>query len=134
VSGRRSEWRSEIPATLDAIEEFCGEFQLWRPGACPGLDAFSAELLLREALTNAVVHGGQQGPHPHICSVLLRARPGRLLIAIKDQGDGFDWRAVWNHDAALSDTNGRGIGIFRRYASSVRFNSKGNKILLVKRF
>jgi anti-sigma regulatory factor (Ser/Thr protein kinase) len=128
----RHEWRSDIPATLDAIEAFCAEFNLWRTVTCVGLASFPAELLLREALTNSVVHGCGEDPLRHV-SCVLRARRGRLLIAIQDTGRGFDWHAVSPPGPDL-ETHGRGLEIFRRYANAVHFNQKGNSVTLIKRF
>jgi len=36
----RRERRSELPATLEAVEQFCAEFQLWRLGACTDFELF----------------------------------------------------------------------------------------------
>jgi serine/threonine-protein kinase RsbW len=128
-----SDLRTQLPATLEAIEAFCIEFQRWRAVACAELDAFSAELLLREALTNSVVHRGEADPCERI-SCVLRAKRGRLIIAIRDEGKGFDWRAAWDRKVDLWETHGRGIEILRHYASTVRFNQIGNSVTLVKRF
>jgi anti-sigma regulatory factor (Ser/Thr protein kinase) len=133
LSSRDIDLRMELPPTLDAIEKFCAEFQLWRQGACANLDSFSSELLLREALTNSVVHGCSGDPGKRI-SCVLRAKRDRVVIAIRDEGAGFDWRAAWDRQAEPEDTHGRGIEIFRRYANAVRFNPKGNSVTLVKRF
>jgi anti-sigma regulatory factor (Ser/Thr protein kinase) len=127
----RSELRVELPATFEAIESFCVQFQHWRLEACAELDGFSSELLLREALTNAVMHGGSQGER---ISCVLRVKRGRLIIAIRDGGKGFNWRAAWNRKADAEDTHGRGIEIFRHYANLVRFNPSGNSVTLIKRF
>jgi anti-sigma regulatory factor (Ser/Thr protein kinase) len=129
----KSEWRVELPATLEAVDNFCAEFRLWRAATCADLDGFSTELLLREALTNSVEHGGTDDPNEPI-SCVLRAKRGRLLIAIQDRGKGFDWRAAWDSQADPCDTGGRGIEILRRYASAVRFNPRGNSVMLIKRF
>jgi anti-sigma regulatory factor (Ser/Thr protein kinase) len=128
-----SEWRVELPRTLEAVESFVVEFQRWRVRACADVDAFSTELLLREALTNSVLHGGGQDPGERI-SCVLRVKRGRLIMAIGDRGQGFDWRAAWNRPIDDADTHGRGIEIFRRYASAVRFNPSGNRVTLIKRF
>jgi serine/threonine-protein kinase RsbW len=127
------EWRRDLPATLDAIEQFCRDFQSWRAVACTGLDSFAAELLLREVLTNSVLHGSAGDPRKRI-SCSLRAKPDRLIIAIRDEGEGFDWRAVWHRRGDPADSHGRGVQILREYASLVRFNRKGNSVMLVKRF
>jgi anti-sigma regulatory factor (Ser/Thr protein kinase) len=133
VKLRIGEWRSEIPATLQAVEEFCVEFKSWIAGACVGIKSFPAELVLREALTNSVIHGGMEDPRQRI-SCILRAKRDRLLIAVQDQGEGFDWHAARDRESDFSNPHGRGIQVIRMYASSVRFNSKGNAVLLVQRF
>jgi anti-sigma regulatory factor (Ser/Thr protein kinase) len=133
VSLRQGDWRSELSATLEAVEQFCIEFKVWRAGNCPDLDPFSGELLLRETLTNSVLHGCSGDPRKSIlCS--LRSKPGRLVIVIRDSGEGFDWRAAWGRRSDVSDLHGRGMEILRLYASSVRFNRAGNSVALVKRF
>ena len=129
----KNEWRLELLPTLEAIEKFCVEFRLWREKTCAGLDAFSGELLLREALTNSVVHGCSEDSSKRVWCV-IRAKVGRVVIAIWDEGDGFDWRAAWNRESDLSDDRGRGLEIFRCYASSVRFNPKGDAVVLIKKF
>ena len=129
----RIELRVDLPPTLQAIESFCLQFQRWRGTACADLNAFSSELLLREALTNSVVHGAAQDPRGRITCV-LRIKRGRLIIAIRDGGQGFDWRAAWNRQAGALDTHGRGMEILRHYASAVRFNPAGNSVTLIQRF
>lgn len=127
------EWRRESPSTLDAIEALCDDFRLWHACARASPNLFSAELLLREALTNSVLHGSSGDPHKRIVCA-ARAKPGRLVIAVRDQGQGFDWRKVLHRLPEVSETNGRGVAILRCYASLVRFNRKGNSVTLVKRF
>jgi len=127
------EWRFEFPASLEAIEEVCLRFHEWRALHCARLEPFPSELLLREALTNSVVHGASEDQGQRI-SCVLRAGKDRLLMAVKDRGKGFDWRAAFQRKPDLEDTHGRGIEILKRYADSVRFNSQGNSVTLVKRF
>jgi serine/threonine-protein kinase RsbW len=125
------ELRTALPATLEAIEEFFVEFrarslQMLKQKVC-----FAAELLVREALTNAVVHGCRQDPSKQVrCS--LRLRGSRLFIAVDDDGEGFDWRTARNHRSSLTDSSGRGLEILRRYSNHVRFNDKGNAVTMIK--
>ncbi len=133
MTARRDEWRPRLPATLEAIEELCAEFRPWFATACSPLSTFQAELLLRESLTNAVLHGCAGDPRKQV-SCVLRVKPGRLLIAIQDAGEGFDWRAVWNRSPDVSAVHGRGVEILRQYANCVRFNRKGNVVTIVRRF
>jgi serine/threonine-protein kinase RsbW len=127
------EIRRDIPATLAAVEEFIADFRERAQALLDRKSFFGAELLLREALTNAVRHGSHEDPAKLVrCS--LRIKGGRLLIAVEDYGCGFDWRAAWDNHAALPDCSGRGVEILRKYASRVRYNNRGNAVAIVKRF
>jgi serine/threonine-protein kinase RsbW len=127
------EMRGELPATLQAAEEFIGDFRRQSQTRLSPEDYFTAELLMREALTNAVVHGSHADPDQRV-SCWWRLKDARLLIAVQDDGCGFDWRAAWNNQAASPDCSGRGIEILRKYSSRVRFNGRGNAVIIVKRF
>jgi serine/threonine-protein kinase RsbW len=125
------EIRRSLPASLEAMEaviaEICAACQEER------LDRFATELLLREGLTNAVVHGcGCDAGQCARC--VVRVRPGRLTIAVSDDGCGFDWKTVQARRAEDTADSGRGLAIFRAYATRVRFNRTGNAVALWKRF
>ena len=128
----RCEWRAALPATLQAAEEFFAEFRRRSRALMDKANCFAAELLVREALTNAVVHGSHADPAKRVrCS--LRWKGGCLLIAVEDEGEGFDWRAAWNHEAEFPDGSGRGVEILRKYADRVRYNRRGNAVTMIKR-
>jgi anti-sigma regulatory factor (Ser/Thr protein kinase) len=121
-----------MPASLEAVEEFFARFRQKNQALLDRANCFAAELLLREALNNAVLHGCHADPVKKVrCLVRLRER--RLLIAVEHNGDGFDWRAARARSAGLSDCSGRGIEILRQYASHVRYNERGNAVAIVKR-
>ncbi len=129
-----SQLKMTMAATLGALEEFCVEFRSLT-GLLGELSCrFVAELLLREALTNAVIHGCRSDPSRQIsCVVPLKKR--RLVIAVEDDGDGFDWRAALRREAAsVSSCSGRGFEILRRYSTRFRFNRSGNGITIVRQF
>ena len=126
------EMRTALPATLQAVEEFFVEFRRRGQALLDRANCFAAELLVREALTNAVVHGCRADPNKQVrCSLRLKSR--RLLIAVEDDGVGFDWRAAWRKSADLSDCSGRGLEILRKYANRVRYNDAGNVVTMIKR-
>jgi len=127
------EMRSSLPASLQAIEKFFVEFRRRSREMMDRANRFDAELLVREALTNAVVHGCHTDPGKQV-RCLLRLKRRRLLIAVEDDGDGFDWRSAWDKTAELPECSGRGIEILRKYANRVRYNSKGNAVTIVKCF
>jgi len=125
------EMRQTMPASLAAVEDFFMNFRQQAQKALPSADCFAAELLVREALTNAVVHGCHADPAKHVRCV-LRLRGRRLTIAVHDEGEGFDWRAVAERRNATLAPSGRGMQILRRLAVRVRFNKKGNAVTIIK--
>ena len=126
------EMRAALPASLQAVEEFFVEFRRENRSLLDSVNCFGAELLLREALTNAVVHGCHADPHMQVRCV-LRLKGRRLLIAVEDDGDGFDWRLARDTSPNLSDCSGRGMEILRKYANHVRYNDRGNVVAMIKR-
>jgi anti-sigma regulatory factor (Ser/Thr protein kinase) len=123
--------RRQVPATIPAVEEFCREFRAWHRQET-GASSFPAELLLREALNNAVLHGTPAGEPFVFCAV--RRRDRRLLIVVRDAGAGFDWKHARGRRAGMTQTHGRGLSLYRSYAERVRFNAAGNCIALLLRF
>ena len=80
------EMRAELPASLRAVEEFFVGFRLKSQALLDRVNCFAAELLVREALTNAVVHGCHSDPNKQVrCFLRLKGR--HLLIAVVLHGD-----------------------------------------------
>ena len=128
----RSEIRAALPATWEAAEGFLGDFREWCACLPDTADRFAAELLLREALNNAVLHGSGGNSSRQVRCV-ARIVAGRLSITVADGGKGFDWRAAQARRAAADSCSGRGMEIFRAYATRVRFNREGNVATLIRR-
>jgi serine/threonine-protein kinase RsbW len=127
----RPEIRTKLPATLEALERFFVYFRQWCRCLPGSADRFAAELLLREALTNAVVHGSGGDASKQVrCAI--RMRRGRLSITVADEGEGFDWRSARDRQAPAVSSSGRGMEIFRAYATRVRFNRKGNITTMIR--
>jgi len=60
----------------------------------------------------------------------------RILVNIKDEGDGFDINSIPSPccDEHVMKLHGRGILITRTYFDEVNYNDKGNEVTLLKRF
>ena len=53
----------------------------------------------------------------------------KSTFTIKDDGEGFDWRARLNDDTpAIEETHGRGIALSKSLVSDLRYNEKGNEV------
>lgn len=93
------------------------------------------EIALHEALANAVIHGNRSDPAKR---VLLRCYfdPGHgMLIAVRDQGPGFDPDEVPDPRAAerLHLTHGRGIFLMRELMDAVEHRKGGREVVLYKK-
>ena len=118
-----------LPATLESVETI--SLRLREHMTAQGLagDLFACELVLREALTNAVLHGAKSDKNKSIhCRIRFTTKSVRMDII--DPGPGFDWRQALKHHAKSIDTRGRGHTIFAAYATKLAYNQKGNHVTL----
>jgi serine/threonine-protein kinase RsbW len=88
---------------------------------------FNVELVLRECLNNAILHGNLQDPAK---TTTLKMTIGRKWICLRvaDEGAGFDWRKLRRNRLTPRDCGGRGLGIILLYSHRVAHNIKGNEI------
>jgi len=92
-------------------------------------------ITLIEALSNAIEHGNKNDICKYVEMEFQLTRK-RLRISIQDEGDGFDHLKAGDLRSAnekLSD-RGRGIFMIKKFMDEVKFNKKGNEILIVKNF
>jgi serine/threonine-protein kinase RsbW len=115
-----------LPEEVDAV---CLELRSFLQAHGRAADAFAVELLAREALNNAVLHGNQSQPDK---TARLDVRLGRrwLRLQITDEGPGFNWRAARRGLPEADTASGRGLLISDLYADRVAFNQRGNQITL----
>jgi anti-sigma regulatory factor (Ser/Thr protein kinase) len=96
-------------------------------------DRFAVGLVLREAISNAIRHG-HRGDRSRTVLVGSHVSPDAVFIEITDEGCGFDPHLISD---PLSEDNQRGqprwgLLLMRIYMSWVRFNKRGNRVLLCK--
>ena len=98
-------------------------------------EIFSVRLALEEALVNAIKHGNQmdRSRKVHVC---YRFLPDRFEVRITDEGPGFDPSDVPDPTAVenLERPCGRGLMLMRHYMSEVRYNDRGNAVVMSKVF
>lgn len=122
----------------DILEEFVGAAGYTEE------DTVKLATTLREALGNAAEHGNKNDPSRTIHINLLRSSD-RLMIAITDEGPGFDTSAFLaraDEVSALEHTRSRretetrpgGLGVFimKQTCDGIMFNEAGNTIFLMK--
>jgi serine/threonine-protein kinase RsbW len=125
--------RRKLPAAPEAVDRLCCELRMGLLARIPRGERFAIELLLREALMNAVVHGAKDQPDAEIdCDVWPVA--GGMRIRVQDGGCGFDWRARRGAVPEPFGECGRGLQILERYASQVRFSGNGSQVEVTRMF
>lgn len=127
-TGRRSgHFLIKIPSRLEEIDAVCGMARdlLIRRDAANKL--FAIDLLLREALTNAIGHGNRSDPQK-LVTIELRIGRKWIRMRVSDEGPGFSWRSASTLPPADTEVSCRGLAIGALYAQRVRFNTAGNQI------
>ena len=95
-------------------------------------------MAVREAVTNAVVHGNQEDETKTI-EVNFNCLEHALEIEVKDQGGGFDPTTVPDPTDGenILKPSGRGIFLMRSFMDDVQWSARpegGTSVRLVKKF
>ena len=112
-----------FPSRLAAVTEAANavsEF-LTRAGVSED-DAFGIDMAVREAVTNAVLHGNKLD-ETKFADLSLKSSPGSLEIKVHDEGTGFDPGAVPDptSEGNIMKTSGRGIFFMRNFMDEVEW-------------
>ena len=102
---------------------------------CAEGDLADLRLAIAEALSNAVIHGNRKDPDKIVGICAACDGQSRLLIAVTDQGDGFDPAVLPDPTTAenICSSHGRGVFLMKRLVDDVEFNLGGRQIVLRKR-
>jgi serine/threonine-protein kinase RsbW len=93
------------------------------------VNPFGVLLIMREALTNAVLYGSRHEEDSQI-RYSLRCEAGTLTMEVEDDGDGFDWRSFSQDAPDITSECGRGMAIMKLYSSGFQYNEKGNRLVV----
>lgn len=96
---------------------------------------FEIKVILNELLQNAIKHGNKEDVTKQV-----KVRTGidnhYVYFIVEDEGDGFDCDCERQSEALLDlfqmKENGRGILIVKNLCDKVKYNCKGNKIVVLK--
>ncbi len=99
--------------------------------------AFGIDMAVREAITNAIVHGNKEDDTKQV-EMTLNCSSQAVEIAVSDQGAGFDPVSVPDPTAAenLMKTSGRGNFLMRSFMDEVEWVSRpegGTMVRMLKR-
>jgi serine/threonine-protein kinase RsbW len=124
-----------MPSEIKAISPLVDRLMRLIEGSrCVAGNERAVELALREALSNAVVHGNQMDAHK-LVQIRCRCELGKgVFIIVKDHGQGFDPKAVPDPLAVerLEAEHGRGIHLMKLAMDEVSFERGGTEVHMRK--
>jgi serine/threonine-protein kinase RsbW len=100
----------------------------------PHWDVLAVRIALLEAVVNALTHGHRGDPGKCVLvRYLLSAE--QMVAEVVDEGPGFDPQRVPDPLAPenLKRRGGRGLLLMRSFMTWVRFNGRGNSVMMYKR-
>ena len=103
-----------VAAAAAAVAEFVG-----RSGVSDDA-AYGIDMAVREAVTNAVLHGNRQDDNKTV-DIVLKSSPDAVEISVHDQGPGFNPEEVPDPTANenILKASGRGIFFMRTFMDEV---------------
>lgn len=103
-----------VAAAAAAVAEFVGRFGVGDDAA------YGIDMAVREAVTNAVLHGNRQDENKTV-EIVLKSLPDAVEISVHDQGHGFNPEDVPDPTTTenLLKTSGRGIFFMRTFMDEV---------------
>lgn len=111
-----------LPSRIDSIDKaaIAAAAAARRHGL--GDDAlFGVDMAVREAVTNAVLHGNGQDETKDVEINFARGEGGGFVITVRDRGEGFNPETVPDPTSAenLMKASGRGILFMRNFMDEV---------------
>jgi serine/threonine-protein kinase RsbW len=120
----------EIPSRLVEVDVLCREIRSLLMGKGLAEVSFPVELLAREFLNNAVIHGNR-GDASKKVALNLRIKRKWISLRISDEGSGFNWRKARRAPPPDQEgVSGRGLSFSTLYAQRIAFNQRGNQVTL----
>ena len=128
-----------LPSRIEAVEEAATAVAgvMSRSGVDENA-AFGIDMAIREAVTNAVLHGNKQDETKFV-DITLSSTPAGLEIIVHDQGAGFNPDSIPDptKEENLLKTSGRGIFFMRNFMDEVDWLIRpegGTTVRMFKRF
>ena len=128
------EFINKFPSKLELVPDVIdGLVQKFKEYNLSGDNIFDIKLCLEEVLINAVKHGNKMDPQLFV-EVALSIEPDKLIMTVKDEGQGFDFENVADptHKENLEKTSGRGVFLVKKLMDEVEFLDNGSRIRMVK--
>lgn len=114
----------KLPSRIEAISDAASAAAEFVKRSGLGDDAaFGIDMAVREAVTNAVLHGNRKDEAKTV-EIEFKSLPSAIEITVRDRGEGFDPGSVPDPTEAqnLLKTSGRGILFMRTFMDEVQWS------------
>lgn len=113
-----------MPSRIEAIQDAASAAAEFVKRLGLGEDAaYGVDMAVREAVTNAVLHGNRQDEAKAV-EISFKSLPGAIEITVRDRGEGFDTRNVPDptDPQNILKASGRGILFIRTFMDEVEWS------------
>jgi len=128
-------FRAVLPSTREAINiAVVKVMKVAREAGCIASEIADVEIAVREALANAIIHGNEGRPDKKVLLRCYGDPEDGILLAIRDEGKGFDPSTVPDPRSAerLTLPHGRGIFLMHELMDHAEHRKGGREVVLYK--
>jgi serine/threonine-protein kinase RsbW len=137
-------YRTAIPSSIayigKTIDNIVGYFQE-HLGDLDDCQLYELKVILNELIINAVRHGNQEEGGKQVKVAAGITEDNYAFFIVEDQGEGYNYKLLFDKNKCKENVmelcdlmeSGRGILIVSRLCDKVRFNHKGNKVVVYKK-
>jgi Histidine kinase-like ATPase domain len=127
-------FRGEMPSNLDRrmamVEDVLARLEA--AGCKP--DPFFDQLVLDEAIANAILHGNHEDPAKKVTVRAFR-KADRWGVEVRNQGEGFSWQEqldLATEPGSITGPSGRGLAMIRASGAELYFLDGGRCVVIVR--
>jgi serine/threonine-protein kinase RsbW len=128
-------FRALLPSTRESINLAVQKvMKVAREAGCAASDVADVEIAVREALANAIFHGNEGRSDKKVLLRCYGDPDDGILLAVRDEGKGFDPSAVPDPRTAerLELPHGRGIFLMHELMDHAEHRKGGREVVLYK--
>jgi len=121
IAGFGQSWRWRVPSNFVYVKSVSNK--ILESLSFLNLDKYfltEIRLCIEEAVVNAMKHGNELD-NQKLATVDYKLQDRRLEISVSDEGGGFD-----------TTVKGKGLSLIFNFMDEVKFNEKGNTIVMIK--
>ena len=129
-------YRATIGSTRESIGRITDQLlAVAEEAGCDEDELTDLSIALREALANAIIHGNESDPGKRVLVRCYTHAELGMLVAIRDEGKGFDPDELPDptHAERIHLHHGRGVYMMRELMDQVLHRKGGREVVLYKK-